>query len=283
MMESSITVKNMEPVRYEGWMSDRKDVLTWIDFSSIKSWSRVVEWYREMSEGQCIVTPEIRNKLEQLVTGNPSREEKIGLIYDFVAREIEYEDLNFMRSAYVPQEAESVLADGYGDCKDQCILLMTLLKAADIGSYIALSTPGYTGNNFYLPSTRFSHTVIVIPDGEELIILDPTMQYYNYPELPPSMIGSFYLPIVPEDAGLPADLRQAPLRTPPQETYYLVDFRPTSEQGSIRGSGIYSGYHASYLRSVLLSNTPSTGGWPSDCCYGRVFPASSCPLWRPQI
>ena len=257
MRELHISSENMEPVRMEGWIPDWKDVLAWVDVSSIGSWSEVADWYRKLSRGQCIITPKIRSKVKELTVGKTDREEIISCIFDFVSREIEYEDLSFMYSAYVPQKAETVLEDGYGDCKDQSTLLVTMLAAAGIESCIALSTPDYGGENFYLPSPRFTHAVVVIPDERGDMVLDPTTSFYSYPELPPSMVGSYYLPVPASVAELPLDLRRIALHREPKETYYLVEVEASPEGGMVRGTAVFAGHHAGLVRSLLQSNSPA--------------------------
>lgn len=97
----------------------------------------------------------MEEKVEELTSNMESKEKKIKAIYDFVSREIEFEDLDFQYSAFIPQKAESVLEDGFGDCKDKCTLLITMLKVIHVPSYIALSTPGYSGNNYFSPFQSF--------------------------------------------------------------------------------------------------------------------------------
>jgi len=256
LRELRIRAEELEPVGYEGWMPDWQDVVTWIDFSSVESWSRISQWYRELYQGQCIITPKIREKVDTLCAGAADRQQKILALYDFVSREIEYEDLSFMYSAYVPQEAESVLEDGYGDCKDQCILLITMLHAAGIDAHIALSTPDYRGGHFFLPSARFSHTIVLVPEAEQTLILDPTTQYYSYPELPASMIGSYYLPIPTGESAESTDLQRIAAAGIPRETFYLVEFLPSAEHGAVRGTAIYAGFHAGKARSALVTEAP---------------------------
>jgi hypothetical protein len=256
MQELYISVKNMEPVRYESGMPDWKDVLTWVDFSTIKNWGTITQWYRELYEGRCQITPKIRKKVHALTLDLTDNVEKIESIFDFVSREIEYEDLSFMYSAYVPEEAELVLEDGFGDCKDQCTLLITMLAAAGIDSFIALNTPDYRGEHYYLPSTRFTHSIVLVPMQEGNIILDPTTQHYSFPELPPSVVGSHYLPIPPSVAEMASELQKVSFQQDPTETYYIVEVEPSLESSSVSGTAIYGGFHAGYVRSLLLSNSP---------------------------
>ena len=193
----SIHADLLDALKSEALPPDPNDLYCWIDISTLAEWSEIQSWYSSLYEGQCEVTPKIRKKVDDLLVDTEFDEDKIEVLCDFVARRIEYEDLDFQYSAYIPQKAESVLEDGYGDCKDKCTLLITMLKAAGIPSYIALSEPDYTGDSFYLPSTRFSHTFVIVPRGETFLALDPTAAYYTYPEIPYELKNTYYLPVEP--------------------------------------------------------------------------------------
>ena len=156
-----ITVRDTEPVRRRRWSAGWQDEFAWLDISTISDWETVADWYRDIYTGQCRITPDIERLVAELTEGAETREEMIARIYAFVSGAVDYEDLAFTYNSHVPQTADSVLEDRYGDCKDQCVLLITMLKAAGIDSYMALSAPGYRGDQVFLPSPRFSHVFVV--------------------------------------------------------------------------------------------------------------------------
>ncbi len=222
-----------------------RDRYAWIDISSISDWSEIISWYEDLYHGQTIVTPQIMEATEKITRGMDNRSEKIKAIYDFVSGGIEYEDLSFLYSNYVPQTAGSVLDEGYGDCKDQSVLLIAMLKSAGISSYIALNTPSYTGSNSYLPSPRFTHAIVVVPEDDGFLYLDPTLRYYTWDELPAGMVGSYILHITDggEFAKIEADFRQ-------QNSFYMLELNDVANSPTVRASIVYQGAQAGIIRSL---------------------------------
>ena len=60
------------------------------------------------------------------------------LIHEFVAKDIRYVAIEYGDSGYEPHHAKEVFVNRYGDCKDQAILLITMLKEAGIEAYPVL-------------------------------------------------------------------------------------------------------------------------------------------------
>ena len=223
-----------------------KDLIPWIDISTVSEWSEIVDWYKDLYRGQCFRTYAIESKVKELCDGLEHRDDRIKAIYNFVSNSIEYEDLSFQYSAFVPETAEAVMLDGYGDCKDQSVLLIAMLEIAGIESYIALNTPDYSGKNPYLPSSRFSHTVVIVPDESGEIVLDPTSQYLTFPELPPSLIGTYILPIIPGET-----LRIIKGNSNVGTSTILTEISGQTGSTTVTGSIIPFGPEAGYYRSLF--------------------------------
>ena len=194
--------------------------------------------------------PIIAETAASLIEGAENREEIIRRISSFVSGQIDYEDLSFQYSAHVPQTAESVLEDRYGDCKDQSVLLIALLSASGIDAHIALSYPGYAGDNTFLPSPRFTHAFVIVPGPDGDLILDPTPGSYTFPELPAEMSGSWYLPITPPAEGSAAELRRIGPAFDPDMTWIVYAIEAGTETSRIQASATYSGYHADMVRAL---------------------------------
>jgi len=230
---------------------DWKDVQPWVDFSTLKSWTPVVQWYQHLYLGQTESSITLKNKVEELCTNAESPEDKIRSIFNFVSAQIEYEDLSFLYSNYVPQTADSVLKEGYGDCKDQSALLIAMLKIAGIDSYMVLNSPDYRGSNPYLPSTRFSHVIVGIDLEEETLYLDPTTSYYTFRETPSQSIGSYILPVKKEMNNLMILEDELEL----QKSYYLTELSNLNSSTQIVGHQNLQGIQAGIFRSMYKGLT----------------------------
>ena len=180
---------DLDPSAGEPGATEGLSWLPWLDISTIKSWSRIVNWYLELSMGQTDPTWEVREKAEELTGSCSSEKEIISTILDYVSNEISYQQLPFYQSAFIPREAREVLRDRYGDCKDKCSLMISLLKAAGIDScYFALTNPDVQEDYRILPSPRFRHAVVcrVLPDGKRQWF-DPTVRYGVPDQIPLSL------------------------------------------------------------------------------------------------
>lgn len=253
-------VKTRDGVNVENNGPAWQDIISWIDISTIDNWQVIVDWYQKLYRGQCLVTPEISETAVALTEGIRTDIDKMKVLYNFVANKIEYENLSFQYSGYIPQPAYSVLSDGFGDCKDKSVLLISLLHAAGIEAEIALSTPGYTGGKYFLPSPRFTHAIVqVIIDGKK-ILLDPTTEYFTFPQLPSNMVNSYYLPVpftdeekiaAVEDES--ADLLlQVSSDNASIDSYFVLDVNQGKNGvDKIAGEAVLSGNHAGAFRGQM--------------------------------
>lgn len=237
-------------------MPNWRDLFAWVDVSSVFDWSTIVQWYRGLSVGRSIPTQGVNDVVRRLTGGASGTGEVISRLYDYVSNKINYEDLSFQYSAYVPQKPESVISDGFGDCKDKCALLVAMLRSAGIDAWMALSDPSYHGTGTFLQSTRFSHTIVVVPKagpGGSDLLLDPTYGYFTYPELPPSLTGTWYLPIPPV-SELAAELRRIEAGGQQIATEIFAEVEVGVTGTNVRASAVMHGVHAAEVRAILQSD-----------------------------
>jgi hypothetical protein len=250
---TSFTAKNVRAYRKAPLVPPYKDFGAWIDASSAPSWAVIGDWYREHATGRALVTPRIEKKALELTAGAATRTEKIRAIYDYVAREIEYEDLTFMYHGQIPQFAESIMDDGTGDCKDKATLMIALLKAIGIDADITLSMSGDFSDTYYLPSSRFNHAILSVnePDGS-YFILDPTSATFTYPELPYYLDRTWALRI-PRNPEGKAELERLSAPERPRSAIALY-VEPGESTYAYSGSMLLSGSQASLARYLFSSH-----------------------------
>jgi hypothetical protein len=191
------TAKDIAPVRYELSSPAYQDVASYVSFSIThfltkefriegSSWKDAADNYWEVVESflEEKETPEIDafvKRYEKL-----SRNEKIERIYEFVKDSVRYATV-FRKSGVIPLSPEMVFKKRYGDCKDQSILLISLLRKSDITAYAVLCkvrSEGELVTKFY-SLQQFDHVCVVVPDDENsdvinennAIFLDPILSY----------------------------------------------------------------------------------------------------------
>jgi tetratricopeptide (TPR) repeat protein len=176
---------NLPPFWTEANAPPLREQVPRLDVSSIESWGDVVDWYAAIGKWPSAPEERIRKKAEELVRGCSTRREEVRALFEFVRDEVRYDNAVFGARGVVPRKAKEVMRSGFGDCKDQAGLLISLLQAREIPASFVLTSTG-EGRIPYLPSPRFTHaTVLAEPDGERML-LDPTRTYepFNSNSLP---------------------------------------------------------------------------------------------------
>jgi len=168
---------------------------TWLDLSTVPSWQTISAWYSDLAEGQAEVSRVVREKAQALSEGAGGRDEIIERIYRFVAQEINYVFVPFYMSSHIPREAEEVLETRFGDCKDKSSLMIALLEAAGIeGARFALIDTWGSRSVEMLPSPRFNHAIVCLPEGSGgHRWFDPTVKYGTSRQVPESLAGGLAL------------------------------------------------------------------------------------------
>ena len=97
------------------------------------------------------MTDKVRAQADQITAGVTDRREQAHAgSTNGSGQRIRYVGVEVGTGTLLPHEAETVLTNGYGDCKDHVVLFSALLKAKGIKSEFVLIN---LGNNYSLPTT----------------------------------------------------------------------------------------------------------------------------------
>lgn len=148
--------------------------------STFASWGDFREWYRSAVKGFTEPDDQVRRLAEKLTAGKKTRDEKLKVLFEFVADDIRY--VNFVSGEWwLPNRPQELLARRQGDCDDKAMLLITLLKASGIEATEVLVQTRYTAQPSLLRSEKaaipvFDHGIAYLPGkkGEPGIWLDAT-------------------------------------------------------------------------------------------------------------
>ncbi len=123
------------------------------------------------------------------LTSGQTVDEKVVTLTRYVASNVTYKAIEFGRGARVPRRPSEVLSRRYGDCKDQSLLLVNLLRGAGVEAELALvKTDGDVRRD--APSLdQFDH-VIVFVSGSTVSFVDPTMRMNDPLGGPGSLAGT---------------------------------------------------------------------------------------------
>ncbi len=173
-----------------------------IDYSTGASWQALATEYSKIVDSKADGDA-VRSIVEGLIAGKSSVSEKEAVILDYVDREVRYTGIEFGEAAIVPHNPSETLALKYGDCKDKATLLVAMLRAAGIPSYVALLN---AGSRLDVPADLpgmglFDHAIVYVP-GKPALWIDATDQYARLGQLPINDQGRHALIARPESTAL---------------------------------------------------------------------------------
>jgi tetratricopeptide (TPR) repeat protein len=178
-------IKNIPEIITEPMMPPWADISPFIMVSSFENWEEIGTWFQKLSRDQFQTDDAIRQKIAQLISDAPTKEEKARRIFHFVATEIRYVGLEYGVSGYKPHQAVEIFKNKYGDCKDQSTLLVAMLREAGVSAQLALLSTSDNGQvETDIPMIQFDHCIAVAKLEQGLIWLDPTCDTCSFGEVP---------------------------------------------------------------------------------------------------
>ncbi len=143
--------------------------------SSFKDWDEIYRWWRRLYLDKLSLDDEIKGFIDKLINSADTDNEKAKLIHEFVAKDIRYVAIEYGDSGYEPHHAKEVFVNRYGDCKDQAILLVSMMRYAGLKAYpVLIPTRGAYKIDKEFASINFDHAIAAIDLNNELIFMDPT-------------------------------------------------------------------------------------------------------------
>ncbi len=242
------TFSRNQPIPPEPGMVDPRQVSPAFVVTTFKDWPAIGAAYWERAKGKAEVTEAVQKTADE-VAGNAEGLEAARKLYNWVAQNIRYVALELGIGGYVPQSAEEVLNQRYGDCKGYVTLLQALLKAKGIESEPVLVYLGEDYGLFPAPTPeQFNHAILYLPEFD--LYLDPTIRYAPFGVL---VLADLSKPVV--HAGERPRLAKTPSGDPERDRYqeeqeYLLD-----ASGTLSGKGTMRlfGYVDAQMRTILAS------------------------------
>jgi len=183
--------------------------------SRFSDWNSVSRWTKMICDTPTTPNDSLRAKTLALVGTDSTIVGKIQTLANYVRDEIRYVGIEIGREQWLPHEAQSVLTNRYGDCKDKVTLLRSMLKIIGVPSSIVLVNPkAYVSRDLPTPF-QFNHAIIAIPAAVfdslggiraairgQWMFFDPTSEANPFGALPVSLQGSLGLVATENDSNL---------------------------------------------------------------------------------
>jgi len=178
---------NIPEIIAEPSMPPWVEIVPSLFLSSFDSWQEIGDWWQSLAEDKMELDEVIKAKVEELIQDKETAEEKAASIYHWVAEKIRYIAVEYGEAGFEPHQASEVFKNKYGDCKDQAVLLIGMLRYAGIPAYpVLISTRGNWRLDDNFPALVFDHAMVLAKIGETPVFLDPTGETVPFGDLPRS-------------------------------------------------------------------------------------------------
>ncbi|MBM3244476.1 MAG: DUF3857 domain-containing protein [Candidatus Omnitrophica bacterium] len=177
--------KDIPQIMPEANMPPHVEINPAVIISTFSGWEEIYAWWKGLSLGKIKTDKDINNKVKELIKNKHEESGKAAAIYNFCAKDIRYVAVEYGQAGYEPHSAADIFRNKYGDCKDQAVLLVAMLKEAGINAYpVLIPTRDAYNLDPGFPSMLFNHAIAAADIEGKLILMDPTAETCSFGDLP---------------------------------------------------------------------------------------------------
>ena len=169
-----------DPQRYR---PDASDIVTKVVLATAESWEEKSRWFFDVNENQFAVTDAVKAKVDEILAHagvtDGSEEEKAFELLHWVAQNIRYSGQTMGEGeGYTLHSGAMIFEQRSGVCKDIAGMLVTMMRAADMDSYAAMTMAGSRIEE--VPADQFNHCVVALKKSDgSFVMYDPTWVPYT--------------------------------------------------------------------------------------------------------
>lgn len=177
-------LRDLDGIELDEFSPNLRDFVPWLDVSSLRTWSSVGHHYRKELDPPRSIPEQLKQTTREITADAKTDQQKLAAVYRYAARDVRYGRHPLELEVEAPRQAESMLEDLRGDCKDKSALMVAMLRELDIQANIVLVLTRMNGAVAYLPGMRFDHAIVkAVADGGE-VWLDPAGGLCSFGDLP---------------------------------------------------------------------------------------------------
>lgn len=184
--------QSLPSIALESAMPAIDRIMSRVRVSTSDDWADVDRWTWRLSKDKFADDKQLAVIASTLVEQTATREQKIKAVYAYLQENIRYVFAHLGRGGYEPHHARDVVAQRYGDCKDQTVLAIALLRNLGIDAYPALViTPRNGRPTMDLVALYFNHMMVWIPasENEPSLWMDTTADRALFPGVSNYLLG----------------------------------------------------------------------------------------------
>jgi len=156
--------KNLPKVELQDSMPRDEQRTTQLRASTMGSWQQIASWANQLATPHVVTDANLDKLINNISKTAITPEEKTKAVYQTIQEKVRYVFAHVGRGGYEPHNAFEVLTNGYGDCKDQTILAVTMLRKLGVKADPALVITRSRGiSDMKITSVSFDHMIVHIP------------------------------------------------------------------------------------------------------------------------
>jgi len=169
------SVSDVPALVEEEYMPDATRLLPTVVYSSYETWDEPAAFFAGEFFPHVETDGEVAARVVEVVKDLSSPGERETAIFLDVATGIRNVHLRLGLGGYEPNDASQVLANKYGDTRDKAVLLISMLRAAGIDAYPALTTgvPDAMFTEEVPTLKQFTRILVAVPEGSSYRFIDP--------------------------------------------------------------------------------------------------------------
>jgi hypothetical protein len=220
---------------------DASDFVPKVVMATAESWEAKSRWFFDVNKNQFEVTPAIQEKVDEILREaglqNAGEERKAKALLHWVAQNIRYSGQTMGEGeGFTLHSGEMIFEQRSGVCKDIAGMLVTMMRAAGLDSYAAMTMAGSRIDA--VPADQFNHcvTALRLSDGT-FRMYDPTWVPYNNNIWSLLETEQHYLVGTPEGETL-SRIRYSP---PAESPLKVIHRARLAEDGTLSGTLLLEG------------------------------------------
>ena len=246
--------RDIPAVHAEPRAPDNWDYATKVVMATVSTWEEKSRWFEKANREQFDSNEAIQAVVDDVVKDCADDDEKATALLRWVANNIRYSGLSMGKGeGYTLHPGWMILEERCGVCKDIAGMLVTMMRAAGIPAFPAMTMAGARVE--HIPADQFNHCVVArrLPDGAYRMY-DPTWCPMSMTDWSLAEAEQHYVVGSPEGEGLSQIAYH-----PPEDCLITV-----SSEGSLMADGTLEGkmtfegrgYNDTFLRRILAGYDP---------------------------
>jgi hypothetical protein len=182
LIEFTWNVGKAPGLREEPFLPAWYQPFPWVQLSEFQKWSDVNQLALDLFTNTAPLSPELTRQINEW-KGLPGREERVLAALRFVQDEVRNSGIESGASGYKPAAPSTVFDRRFGDCKDKCFLLVTMLRALGIEAWPTLVNTRLrqTVAELHPSAAVFDHAIAQVNLDGQSYWLDATAHYRRGP------------------------------------------------------------------------------------------------------